>query len=624
MYLSTLAASANTMRIWSGLGVSNVSTTLNRASWEDISNVIREAITMEDVLEFYCPSVPRQHHRCPCPIHNGKDYNFSYMDKGYRCFSCGAKGDMITFVQTICGYQYRSDAMRRINADFRLDLPIGGEVLSATQSASLALKRAEAKAKQEAEEAWENEYHALTDEWIRLDKVRRTADPESDEYAEAVKNIDKISFLIDDLPQDKLLQPVDEAVPAEPRWGLDCGESEKPKNVISNYLEVMRHDGWYAGIRFNDVGNRAEIHKMEGGKLEIVPWSDADEAQSMNYIEQKYLLYSKDKHSSALRILFDERRYNPIKDIVDRIEWDGKARCTEFLTEWAKVEDSAYTREVSRLIFAGGIHRLYEPGCKFEDIPILIGDQGCGKSTLVRYLAINDDYFGELKIMEGQAAIENLSGKWILEIPEMSAFTKAKDQEAIKAFVSRQRDSYRKPYDKNTTELLRRCVFIATSNDRNPLVDKTGNRRWYPVECNCVGYDIYDNEKTIRDYILQCWAEARDHLHGKMMQPFADRKLLDKFQEAQDNAMQDDWRVGAIQAFLDRKNPGELTCVRELCHMALSPNPDFPKEPTLVESKDIGKILNRLKDWERVNGARNVGRYGKQKCWKKKGEVTIG
>jgi hypothetical protein len=58
--------------------------------------------------------------------------------------------------------------------------------------------------------------------------------------------------------------------------------------------------------------------------------------------------------------------------------------------------------------------------------------------------------------------------------------------------------------------------------------------------------------------------------------------------------------------------------------MALSPNPDFPKEPTLVESKDIGKILNRLKDWERVNGARNVGRYGKQKCWKKKGEVTIG
>ena len=198
----------------------------------------------------------------------------------------------------------------------------------------------------------------------------------------------------------------------------------------------------------------------------------------------------------------------------------------------------------------------------------------------------------------------------------MSAFTKAKDQEAIKAFVSRQRDSYRKPYDRNTTELYRRCTFIATSNDRNPLVDKTGNRRWYPVEVKCVGYDVFDNEQEIRDYIMQCWAEAREKLHTKEMQPFADRKLLDKYQEAQDNAMQDDWRVGAIQDFLEKKLPGELTCVREVCHRALSPNPDFPKEPSLVESKDIGKILNRLKDWERV-GSRKISIYGNQKCWRK-------
>lgn len=597
--------------------MSNVSTTQNRMNWQDISEAIRDSITMEDVLEFYVPDVPRKHHRCPCPIHNGRDYNFSYMDKGYKCFSCGAKGDVITFVQTICEYEYRSDAMRRINSDFGLGLPVSGEILSATQSASLALKRAEAKAKKDAEEAWENEYRDLTDEWIRLDKVRRTADPMSDEYADAVKEIDRISFLIDDLPQDKMLQPKEEDAPAEPTWGLDCGGKEKPKNVISNYLEVMRHDKWYACIHFNEVSNRAEIHSIKDEKLVITPWSDADEAQSMNYIEQKYQLYSREKHSSALRILFEERRYNPIKDIVENIKWDGKPRCKEFLTKWGKVEDTDYTREVSRLIFAGGIHRLYQPGCKFEDIPILIGDQGCGKSTLVRYLAINDDYFGELKIMEGQAAIENLAGKWILEIPEMSAFTKAKDQEAIKAFVSRQRDSYRKPYDRNTAELLRRCIFIATSNDSNPLVDKTGNRRWYPVECHCNGYDIYDHEAEIRDYIMQCWAEAREKINDPYMQPFADRKLLDKFREAQENAMQDDWRVGAIEAFLERKNPGELTCVRELFHRALYP--DLPKEPTFSEAKDVGKIMNRLKGWSRL-GVRKVGMYGKQNCWKKEEE----
>ena len=375
----------------------------------------------------------------------------------------------------------------------------------------------------------------------------------------------------------------------------------------------------YAGIRFNEVTGKAEKHTIEKGKLTIEPWTDADEAHSMNYIESAFKLYSKDKHTAALRILFDERKYNPIQDIVDNVQWDGKERCIHFLHKWAKVEDTPYTREVSRLIFAGGIHRLYEPGCKFEDIPILMGDQGCGKSTLIRFLALNDDYFGELKIMEGQQAIENLSGKWILEIPEMSAFTKAKDQEAIKAFVSRQRDSYRRPYDRNTTELFRRCTFVATSNDRNPLVDKTGNRRWYPVECNCNGYDTFDHEDEIREYALQCWAEAKKKIKTKAMQPFADRKLLGDYQAAQENAMQDDWRVGAIVAFLDKKSPGELTCVREVCHRALSPNPEFPKEPSLVESKDLGKILNRLKDWERVEGARTIGIYGKQRCWKKKG-----
>ena len=397
---------------------------------------------------------------------------------------------------------------------------------------------------------------------------------------------------------------------------LKYNKDDKPKAVIENFVAIMENDKRYSGIKFNEISNRAEVHKVDDGKLTIEPWSDADEANSMNYIESAYGLYSKDKHSAALRILFEKRKYNPITDIVDGINWDGESRCRDFLHKWGKVEDSAYTREVSRLIFAGGIHRLYEPGCKFEDVPILMGEQGCGKSTLIRYLAIHDDYFGELKVMEGQAAIENLSGKWIMEIPEMSAFTKAKDQEAIKAFVSRQRDSYRKPYDRNVTELLRRCTFLATSNDLNPLVDKTGNRRWYPVEVKCNGYEIFDHEEEIRADILQCWAEARVKLRTKEMQPFADRKLLDKYQEAQDNAMQDDWRTGAIQAFLEKKNQGEMTCVRELCHRALSPNPDFPKEPTLVESKDIGKILNRLKDWERV-GTRKIGIYGNQKCWRK-------
>ena len=404
---------------------------------------------------------------------------------------------------------------------------------------------------------------------------------------------------------------------------LKYDRGEKPKCEISNFVSIMKHDERYAGIKYNEMSGRAEIHTIKDGKLKIEPWTDADEAHSMMYIESKYGLYSKDKHSAALRILFDARRYNPVRDIVDSIEWDGVSRIQEFLIKWAKCDDTTYTREVSRLIFAGGIHRLYAPGTKFDDVPILIGTkQGEGKSSLIRFLAINDAYYGEITAVEGQPAIEQLQGRWICEISELLALTKNKDQEAVKAYITRSVDSYRKPWDKNLSEFPRRCIFLGTSNDSNPLVDKTGNRRYYPVEVHCDGYQLFDQEQEIRDYIIQCWGEARELYRAGKMPNYADRKYVELYREAQENAMQDDWRVGAIKMYLDKKLPGEFTCVREVCHRALSLNPDIPREPSLAESKDLGRILNKLSDWERV-GNRRMANYGVQKCWKKKDDAPL-
>lgn len=408
---------------------------------------------------------------------------------------------------------------------------------------------------------------------------------------------------------------------AETKKCLAPDEKGRPANTVNNFFLIMVQDRKFESVRYNELTGCAEIHTFNKGRLEIRRWTDADEAESTRYIEEQYGLYSRDKHASALRLLFNERKYNPIKDIVDGIVWDGQSRIREFLIKWAKCEDNPYTREVSRLIFAGGINRLYAPGTKFDDVPILIGTkQGEGKSSLIRFLAINDSYFGEISSVEGQVSIEQLQGKWICEISELLMLTKNKDQEAVKAYITRSVDSYRKPWDKNVTEFPRRCIFLGTSNDSNPLVDKTGNRRYYPVEVHCNGYELFDHEQECRDYILQCWAEARELYKAGKMPNYADRKYVELYREAQENAMQDDWRVGAITAFLDKKSAGEYTCVREVAHRALSPNPDFPHEPSLAESKDLGRILNKLPDWERVNGSRVVGIYGNQRCWRKKGD----
>ena len=392
----------------------------------------------------------------------------------------------------------------------------------------------------------------------------------------------------------------------------------KPLLTIENFLTAMEEDKRYANIRYNELSGRAEVHNVIiDGRPQTKRWTDADEAASERYMETAYELYSPQKHERALRLLFEERRYNPIRDVIDNVKWDGEERCEHFLSKWALVEDSEYTREVSRLIFAGGINRLYEPGTKFDDVVILIGTrQGEGKSTLVRWLAVEDEWYGEVTMFDGQQAIEQLQGKWICEISELLALTKTKEQEAAKAYITRAVDSYRKPWDKNVTDLPRRCIFIGTSNNANPLSDKSGNRRYYPVEVKCDGYDLYDHESEIKAYILQCWAEAREKYRAGKMPNFANRKLVKVYRERQEEAMQDDWRQGAIIAYLDLKAEGEYTCVRELCHKCLSPNPDFPKEPSLIESKDIGMMMNKMPGWERV-GNKRIGSYGVQKCWRK-------
>lgn len=380
----------------------------------------------------------------------------------------------------------------------------------------------------------------------------------------------------------------------------------------------MQMDQRYDKVRYNELSDCAEIHMVRNGEIDIKKWDDTDEAKSRNYIESTYGMYSKEKHSDALRMLFDERKYNPIIDIIENVKWDGVERCEQFLTNWAKCEDSPYSREVSRLIFAGGIHRLYHPGTKFDDVPILIGTrQGEGKSSLVRFLAINDNYYGEVTQMEGQQAIEQLQGKWICEISELLALTKTKEQEAAKAYITRAFDKYRKPWDKNTVDLPRRCTFIGTSNNANPLTDKSGNRRYYPIEVHSSGYEIFDHEAEIREYVLQCWAEAKEKLKNGKMPNYASKELVAEYRRRQDSAMQDDWRVGAIEDFIEKKYPGEITCVREICHRALFPDSDRPHEPSLIESKEIGMIMNRQKDWVRLKDKRRCASFGPQWCWQK-------
>lgn len=384
----------------------------------------------------------------------------------------------------------------------------------------------------------------------------------------------------------------------------------QPLSTIDNFLLILRNDKIFESLRFNLLSHSPE-HIVDG---KIERWQDKDDSKARFYIEQKYHIHNREKLDDALRILFSEREYHPIRQIIESVKWDGTSRIKELFIKWLKCEDTPYIREVTRLVFAGGIHRLYNPGCKFDDVAVFIGTkQGEGKSTFARWLAIQDDFFTEVTEIEGQKGIEAIEGAWICEIAELLAVTKTKEVEAVKSYITKLVDRYRRPFDRRTTDHKRQCIFIGTTNKEQFLTDKTGNRRWYPIKVNSSGYDLYDHKKEIQADILQAWAEAKYLYDNNELQPYADRNLLNDIKAKQGQATEDDYRVGMISEYLSHPHKDKV-CIMELWKYAL--DNEFSK-PTRRDSNDIVQILQSIEGWERC-GVERHPEFGSQVFWHKK------
>lgn len=158
---------------------------------------IKDRITMHDVLTRYGFKVGRDK-RIPCPFHNGKDKNLGYKPNFFKCFVCGASGDVITFVQKYHGLSF-TDTLVKIDNDFALGLGIGNE-LQERERLALAKKSFEAKLerkkRQMAHERLEKAYHDAYDELARLDRQQMQYRPKSDDdvvhplFIEAISKIE--------------------------------------------------------------------------------------------------------------------------------------------------------------------------------------------------------------------------------------------------------------------------------------------------------------------------------------------------------------------------------------------------------------------------------------------------
>ena len=192
-----------------------------------------------------------------------------------------------------------------------------------------------------------------------------------------------------------------------------------------------------------------------------------------------------DHLNSAIASLAEEGRFNPLTDWLDRLVWDGVERLKSWLPAVAGAADTELHRYAGRLLVLAMIVRARHPGTKFDICIVLEGPQGSGKSTLARLLSTGpgDSYFGDapgLIGLEMKARAELLSGKWLVELAELSGLARS-EIENVKAFLSQTSDQFRPAYGRVAVSRPRSCVFVATTNSQTYLPDATGNRRFIPV-----------------------------------------------------------------------------------------------------------------------------------------------
>ena len=389
---------------------------------------------------------------------------------------------------------------------------------------------------------------------------------------------------------------------------IERNEKGKALATIDNYLRIFRNDPM-----LKDMFGFNELSQMPFNMNFKREWRDSDDSRVLHYIETRYKFLKFETFYAAVKIRFDETRFHPIRKMIDDVVWDGTPRMETALIDYLGAEDSAYSRFLSKMLFVAAVARVYDPGCKYDNMVIFVGDQGCGKSTFCERMALDPEYFTDsVRGIGTKEGIEQLSGSWIVEWGEMSAMRRAKDAETLKLFISQRKDKCRKAWGRRVEEVPRMCVFIGTSNDEDGLLtDRTGNRRFFPIDVGVGKKSLWS--KNINDEFKQIYAEAKV-LYKKGFDLTVPKSLLSEVATEQESKLVEDPREGIIDNWIACQPELKYVCTKLVWDEAL----DLGDRPmTRQDSIDLGRIFkrnSRLKKSDRVT----FEKYGQQKTW----EVT--
>ncbi|ASJ54878.1 virulence-associated protein E [Brevibacillus formosus] len=410
-----------------------------------------------------------------------------------------------------------------------------------------------------------------------------------------------------------------------------------PAKTTDNVLIIMEHDPLLKGrLAFDEFANRGAVlgPLPWNSSTERRGWSDVDDAGLRHYLERTYGITGKERIFDAVALYAHRHTFNEVRDWLVSLKWDGVKRLDTLLSDYLGAADSIYTRAVSRKSLVAAVARAMNPGCKYDQMPILAGPQGLGKSTFLRLLG-RKWYSDSLQTFEGKEASEMIQGIWINEIGELTGMSKS-ESNAVKQFLSRTEDIYREPFGRRTKAFPRQCVFFGTTNDSEFLKDKTGNRRFWPVD---VGVQPVTKSVFVHleDEVQQIYAEAFAYWQmGEALYLTGEAEAEAKQQ--QEAHQESNAKEGIIREFVERRVPigwdkrslgerrlywsGEFgrsdegtverdrVCAAEIWSECLGGDIKFMRRSDTME---INGILASIPGWKRHNATARFGCYGPQK-----------
>lgn len=420
---------------------------------------------------------------------------------------------------------------------------------------------------------------------------------------------------------------------------LDTDRKGNFLSTINNIFLIIENDKKLKGrIAFDEFENRLIAKKNLPWRV-VTPFNqdftDDDDECLAHYLESKKIPFSYvQKALAKIRITHS---FHPVREYLSSVKWDRGERIESLFIDYLGAEDSDYTRAITRKTLIAGVARIYSPGCKFDNVPVIIGKQGIGKSTLISKLG-RQWFSNNLGDVHSKEAMENLRGVWIMEIGEFAKLKNA-EVEAVKNYIASTIDMYRPAYGRKVARFPRQCVFIGSTNIWDFLRDPSGNRRFWPVATGVTEpvKSVFDD---LTDYeIDQIWAEAVVYYRRKESLDLSD-EIKQAAETIQESHMVESGQTGIIQDYLEKLLPEDWedmnlsqrrgflhyddelerrgtikrdkVCVAEVwCELFKKEKGDMNGHNT----REIHDTLRKLKGWGLAKSNRKFSIYGLQRAY---------